>query len=133
MTKAPIIANVGSSAEASKVSKLSKKELGKQIGGMPDEWDRKNLEVIINLYDKTFSGRLKRMKHDIDFEQALKKHNPDSDRHDGMWMPADLQEVIEAAYPSFWTNVRHKRWFLEKFPVFTIKSTKDSTGVISAE
>jgi hypothetical protein len=125
MSKKPIELNVSSSDETNQLKKLSKKEIGKQISGNPDNWDFKNLSTIIDLYKKTFPGRLDRMKHDVDVEVALSPKETTMDRHDGMWMPADLQEVLEAAYPSFWTNRKHKSWFLRKFPVFKIKERKE--------
>jgi len=100
------------------------KEKAKAIGGNPDEWDYKNLKTIIDLYDKAYPGRLKAMKTDVDVENALSGRDKfgllskDSDFRASMWMPADLQVVIEKGYPTLWTNNKHIAWFLKRFPIF---------------
>lgn len=116
--------NVESDSDISQLKKLSKKELGKNTNGNPDEWDYKNLKVLIDSYNKAYPGRLKKMAEDYRTEYRLSGRNEfgvvskDSDMRFAMWMPADLQGVIEAAYPSFWVNKKHMAWFISKFPIF---------------
>lgn len=117
--------NAASSSESTQMSKKSRKEIGKEIGGNPDEWDQKNLQRLIDTYEKAFPGRLKRMKEDERVEAALSNRTKDfgviskeSDLRVAFWMPEDLQEVIERGYPSLWTNKKHIAWFLKRFPLF---------------
>lgn len=113
-----------SPAEEQVVKKMSKKELGKSIHGNPDEWDRKNLEVLINSYEQAHPGRLTKMASDYKVERALSTRNDygvvseQSNARFVMWMPEDLQKVIQKGYPSIWTNERHLHWFLKRFPIF---------------
>lgn len=122
--KKAISLNVASSDEASRLSKLSRKEQGKQIRDNPDEWDVKNIQVLIGSYEKAYPGRLKRMYHDMKIEYAASGRDEygvvagQSDSRLAMWMPEDLQEALERVYPSIWTNKKHLIWFLKNFPTF---------------
>jgi hypothetical protein len=120
----PFQSTAGSSGEETRLGKLSLKEKAKMQGGNPDEWDFKNLQTIIDLYNKAFPGRLNSMKNGVLTENAIGGDNEygelskDSGFRKTMWMPADLQQVIEAGYPSIWTNQKHLTWFLKRFPIF---------------
>lgn len=102
----------------------SKKEIGKSITGMPDEFDEKNIKSLIDSYELAHQGRLKRMATDYAIERSLSTRDKygtvskDSESRFVMWMPADLQQVLQKGYPSIWTNERHLHWFLKRFPVF---------------
>lgn len=123
--KLGIKANIGSSSEANTLAKKGKKELGKDITDMPDAWDVKNIQTLIDTYEKAYPGRLGRMAQDYKVELALSGRSKDygliskdSDMRTAFWLPEDLQQVIEAAYPSLWTNKRHLAWFVKNFPIF---------------
>lgn len=124
MNKKAITLNVSSSDEASKLKKLSKKEIGKNIGGDPDDWDYNNIKVLMDSYEKAYPGRLQRMSNDYRLEYALSGRDKygivsgDADRRLVMWMPADLEQVVSASYPSLWTNKKHMAWFIRRFPIF---------------
>lgn len=134
MAKKGITVNVGSSSEAAALKKMSKKELGRLQGGNPDETDEKWITIWIEMYERAYPGRIRRMISDLKVEIALSgidKHavvSKDSDMVKAFWLPADLQEVLEASYPSFWVNPKHARWFCRHFPQFAFitytKATK---------
>lgn len=119
-----------SSGEADALDKLSRKEIGKGIGSNPDDWDYRNIATLVEIYDKAHPGRIKRMKSDYDVEYALSARGAhgvvasQSDTRLAMWLPGDLQEVLERGYPSIWTNKKHLRWFLRKFPQFRATQTE---------
>lgn len=116
--------NAASGAEESKLGKMSVKEKGKAIGGTPDEWDKKNIQDLIDSYDKAYPGRLKAMKSDVDVETALSGRtvhgeiSKESELRVGFWLPEDLQMVMEQGYPSLWTNKKHAQWFMNNFKIF---------------
>lgn len=124
MKKRGITPNVSSSGEADKLKKLSKKEIGKNIGGNPDATDEKWIHIWIDMYEKAYPGKIGRMAKDVAVEIALtpvNKHveiSKDSEMRRAFWLPEDLQQVLEASYPSFWTNKKHAEWFCRKFPQF---------------
>jgi len=94
------------SAVDSAFAKLSKKEMGRAIGGNPDSTDRKNIRIWLDMYNKAYPGRLDRMVKDVvlEVEQSdMNKHaelSADSALRKAFWLPNDLQEVFERAYPS---------------------------------
>lgn len=113
------------SDDAGALAKLNAKGKGKDIQGDPDEWDYKNIQAWLALYEKAYPGRIRKMSDDIKVELALSGRTKDFGEIDAnselrlsMWLPADLQEIMEAAYPTFWTNKKHLAWFLNHFPVF---------------
>ena len=123
--KKALQSNAASSGEETAMGKKSLKEQGKDIGGDPDEWDRKNLEMIIEIYRKAFPGRLESMANDVKVEAALSGRtkdfgeiSKDSELRVGFWLPEDLQAVIERGYPSLWTNKKHAQWFMNNFKEF---------------
>lgn len=112
---------------AEEIGKRSQKEIGKDIGSVPDEWDYKNLKVLIESYEKAYPGILRKLESDAKVELALSTRdntysvfNKESEGRKMMWLPQELQEVLEAAYPSLWTNKDHLHWFLKRFPQFRI-------------
>lgn len=116
--------NVGSSGEAAKLSKLGKKDIGKDVGGNPDATDEKWIQIWLDMYEKAYPGKIRKMSEDVKVEIALsgiKKHsvvNEGSEMRKAFWLPDDLQQVLEASYPSFWVNPKHIAWFCRHFPVF---------------
>lgn len=123
-----------SSAEFSKLAKMSQKELGRQqAGGMPDDWDYENIERAIKIYDKSHPGVIKRMYDDVCTEVALSgisKHGEVlGGVRKGFWLPSKtgssdfgLQEWLEKAYPSLWQEPKHYKWFIRKFPQFAYET-----------
>ena len=126
--KRGIKVNVGSEAEASKLKKMSRKELGKDIGGDPDATDEKWIQIWVDMYEKAYSGKIRRMGADVATELALSSLNKnlevskEANMRKAFWLPDDLQQVLEASYPSFWTNPKHAEWFVRKFPQFAFKT-----------
>lgn len=123
-----------SSAEFSKLSKLSKKELGDaRASSTPDEWDYENIDRAIKVFNKAYPGLITRMYNDVCTEMALtgiSKHailNEQSGFQKGFWLPSSprkdgsfgLAEWMERAYPSLWREPKHARWFMRKFPQFS--------------
>ena len=126
--KKGIKVNVSSSGEASALKKMSKKELGNAQHGNPDQTDEKWIQIWIKLYERAYPGRLGRMANDVATEVALSsltKHavvNETAGMQKAFWLPEDLQQVLEASYPSFWTNQKHIRWFCRHFPQFAFET-----------
>ena len=103
----------------------NRKQLGQEIQGDPDEWDRKNIQNFIDLFERAFPGQIAKLKSDYAVELALSGRTKDfseiskaSEMRLSMWLPGGLQEVLEQAYPSIWTNKKHLSWFLKEFPQF---------------
>lgn len=120
-----------SSAEFSKLAKMSQKELGRaQSSGTPDEWDYENIERAIKVYDKSHPGIISRMYNDVCNEIALSGMSKHGEVlggvRKGFWLPSKtgetdfgLQEWMEKAYPSLWQDKKHCEWFIRKFPQFS--------------
>lgn len=103
----------------------NRKQLGNEVRGEPDEWDRKNIQNFINLFEKAWPGQIAKLKSEYDVELALSGRtkdyseiSKDSEMRLSMWLPGGLQDVLEQAYPSFWTNKKHLAWFLSNWPIF---------------
>ena len=136
--KAPIQETV-SSAEFSKLTKLSQKELGDtQASSMPDDWDFENIEQALGRFEYDHPGLINKMYNDVCTEIALSgiKKNADLGQgiRKGFWLPAspkknkfDLQKWMEQAYPSFWRDKKHMRWFMRKFPQFSFEYATNRT------
>jgi hypothetical protein len=122
-----------SSAEFSKLAKMNQKELGRTIGqGDPDRWDEENIERIIKIYEHSHPGVIDKIYNDVCTEIALSgmsKHGEVmAGVQKGFWLPGplnekdySLQEWMERAYPSLWTNKKHSRWFMRHFPQFSFE------------
>lgn len=122
-----------SSAEFSKLAKLPQKKLGdQQASGTPDRWDYENIEQALGRFEYEHPGMIERMYNQVCVEMALTKIKSTGDLGSGVrkgfWLPSspngkgfDLQKWMEAAYPSFWRNERHLRWFCRKFPQFSFE------------
>lgn len=108
-----------------------------KIVGMPDEWDRKNLQTIINNFKKRkfkVEGIVITGKTFIELEvaDARRMHgyddtgNPenvkavDSDSRAVMAMPRELDSIIQEAYPTMFRDKAHFFWFIHHFPEFKI-------------
>jgi hypothetical protein len=122
-----------SESDAKGLTKKSSKQIGKDMGGNPDATDEKWIQIWIDMYDKAYPGRIRKMINDVAVEIALsdiKKHSvvsEDSEMRRAFWLPAELAEVLEASYPSFWTNQKHIRWFCRHFPQFAFDTYTKAT------
>lgn len=122
-----------SSAEFSKLGKLSQKELGDtQASQMPDEWDFQNIEQALGRFEVDHPRLIEKMFNDVCTEMALSGIKSTGEvgggLRKGFWLPNsprkgkfDLQKWMEQAYPSFWRNEKHARWFMRKFPQFSFE------------
>ena len=112
------------------LAKLSVKERGKAMadGQMPDEWDYKNISKELKRYEARHPGLIARMANGVYQEilaSDITKHavlSQDSGLQKAFWLPNDLQIWLEMAYPTFWANKKHIRWFCRKFPVFAYET-----------
>lgn len=122
-----------SSSEFSKLAKMSQKKLGdSQSAAMPDDWDFSNIEQALGRFEHENPGLIAKMFNDLCVELALSGIGKHAELGDGFrkgfWLPAkprkrgfDLQKWMEQAYPSFWRNEKHMRWFMRKFPQFSFE------------
>ena len=104
------------------LAKGSKKERSIAVDGKPDQYDVDNLTAIFEAYDRYTGGRLSRLKEENRLTRALNNKHKEAPiataEKFSFFMPQDLQDYIEALFPSIWTNKEHTRWFLKKFPEF---------------
>ena len=124
-----------SSAEFSKLSKMSNKELGDaRKSSIPDQWDYDNIERAIKVFDKAYPGLIVRMFADVCLEveaSGIDKYatiSRDSDFRKSFWLPSapksdgfGLAEWMERAYPSIWREPKHAKWFVRHFPQFSFE------------
>lgn len=86
----------------------------KDAVGMPDEWDRQNIQTIINNYHH---------KHPQDIPRAIKqgREAPDTEKGNSVMgkhvleLPAGLYATIEKAYPTMFHDKDHLAWFKKNF------------------
>ncbi len=109
------------------------------IVGMPDDWDKKNLEALIGKFCKqkftiegiTISGR---RWIDLEVADARRSHGLDgglrgndvglksegTDSHVYSAVPTPLYNAIQQSYPTLFRDKKHYYWFLRNFPIFRI-------------
>lgn len=96
---------------------------------MPDEQDKKNLEFIINLYEKTHPGEIRTAvawEKQQEFENSIGGvdkflvKNKQSDLRKVLVMPPELVGVIKESYPTLFKDRRHFSWFVRNFPIFMV-------------
>lgn len=110
----------------------------KDVIGMPTEWDKKNLTILINNFMKekfkmpngqimsgaqwaAFELKDARESHQIDNpwnEKGIKIK--DSDMRISMAMPKELWIRISDTAPTLMTDREHHQWFLKNFPQFKV-------------
>ena len=110
-----------------------------EIVGMPDQWDKKNIQAIINNFKRrkfVVEGQVITGKIFIDLEVADAKRmhqsedgfNPYNIKAKGtesravMAMPIELDKIIKEAYPTMFRDKNHFSWFIKNFPEFRIAS-----------
>lgn len=92
------------------------KPLMGDVVGMPDEWDRKNIQTIINNYHA---------KNPKDIPRAIVQGRDAPDAQYGkknssfgihrMELPAPLHKTIEEAYPLMFRDKNQFAWFKKNF------------------
>lgn len=107
------------------------------IIGMPDDWDKKNLQNLIgNFYKEKFEikeGTVVTGKQwtKLEVEDARKQHQQDGKAEHGVKIkntemrigtaiPNILWKRIEEAYPTIFRDVDHLNWFITNFPEFKV-------------
>ena len=101
------------------------KERKHAVDGEPDQDDVYNLQKLFEMYDKSTMGKLKRFCNQLAAERALNKRDEQFTHDRGVKgetlafaLPQELQQFMERYYPTIWTNPKHARWFVTKFPQF---------------
>jgi len=107
------------------MKRVAEKTGWKDIIGMPDEWDRKNLRALILNYEKEFPGKIAaaikqaREQVALDNTKFAVASNESNMRH-VLELPADLAHRIEQAYPTMFRDKQHLAWFIKNFKAFLI-------------
>jgi len=108
--------------------------------GVPDDWDKKNIETLIRNFEKrkfqvekqVISGKLfiemcvaeSKRAHQLDGANAMA--NPTGMKSKGIEarvrtsMPIVLQDEILLAYPAMFKDDTQHEWFIKNFPQFRI-------------
>lgn len=102
------------------------------VRGLPDEWDRKNIQSLIDVYDNvhpfpdpesidmlTRGIRLKRKRQQIDYNDFNELGKETALRHT-LSIPSSLLAEIKKGYPNIIKDKLQYRWFLKKFPRFRV-------------
>ena len=99
------------------------------VVGMPDEEDKKNLQFIINLYERTHPGEIGQI---ITWEKQQERENAfggadpflvknqQSGLRKVLALPPDLVGVIKESYPTLFKDRKHFSWFVRNFPMFMV-------------
>ncbi len=125
--KRGIKSSLGNTAKDTAFSKLSIKEKGQAIHSNPDSQDEIYINIWIELFERSYPRMIASMRRDVEKELTYSdtnKHaelNQASQLRKGFWLPEQLQQLMETAYPSFFTNKKHAEWFCRKFPVFSFE------------
>lgn len=100
------------------------------VVGMPDAFDKKNIQSLIRAYEATFPGRIKSIVdaeredekaegHGGTFDPYLMK-NKGSEMRKVLVMPAELVQELKTGYPTIFTDRKHFAWFVKNFPQFMV-------------
>lgn len=119
--------------------RLRDKDVGwKDVIGMPDAWDKKNLQTCINNFKtekfKLANGQVITGKQWIEAEVADAKAQhqtddvfnqfgvkiKDSELRIGTAMPRELWVRIQDTAPTLFTDKDHFAWFIKNFPEFKV-------------
>jgi hypothetical protein len=101
-----------------------------EIVGMPDAFDKKNIQSLIRAYEATFPGKIKHIVdeerreeheqgHGGTFDPYLMK-NKASEMRKVIVMPAELVQELKTGYPTIFTDKNHFAWFVRNFPQFRV-------------
>ena len=119
-----------------------KPEHWSDVVGMPDDWDKKNLQALIKKFNRrrfNVEGHIISGKALIDLcrEEAKRSHqldgsgaiaNPhgikskESGARVRMSLPIVLEREITEAYPTIFRDTQHHEWFFKNFPQFRVAS-----------
>ena len=109
-----------------------------EIVGMPDDWDKKNIQTIIENFMRrkfTIEGEVITGKIFIELEvaDAKRQHQSEnstfnkynvkvasSDARAVIAMPTVLDAIIKESYPTMFRDKNHFGWFVKNFPMFRI-------------
>lgn len=100
------------------------------VVGMPDAFDKKNIQSLIRAYEQTFPGKIKYLVdgekedeeaygHGGTFDPYLVK-NKGSDMRKVLVIPAELVQELKKGYPTIFTDKKHFAWFVKNFPQFRV-------------
>ena len=118
----------------------NKPEHWSDIQGMPDDWDKKNIETLIRNFEKRkftvegfiISGKKliqlcvaeSRRAHQLDGINALSNKlgmkSKDIEARVRLSLPTVLEAEISTAYPAMFKDDRQHEWFIKNFPQFKI-------------
>lgn len=101
-----------------------------KVVGMPDAFDKKNIQSLINAYEATFPGRIKTLIDEERKDEADNGHNgvfdpyllknKGSDMRKVLVIPAELAQELKTGYPTLFTDRNHFAWFVKNFPQFRV-------------
>lgn len=111
------------------MSRVNGKASRQEVTGLtPDEWDRKNIQRLIEIYDETFpyphvlSIKFQmddaRKTVEIDKRVATTKNNLGLSK--AMSIPTPLHSQLKKGYPAIFSDPKQTRWFLRHFPIFDL-------------
>lgn len=91
----------------------------KEVIGMPDDWDKRNIQNLIKNYHRKYPSNIPTaIKHGRELSgydtRAKLKDNVVLGRH-VLELPADLANEIELAYPTMFRDKDHLAWFKKNF------------------
>lgn len=98
---------------------MSRKDVAKAVG-MPDEWDRQNIETIIKNYDRMYPGQIKALRDEaranhIETSSGIILSGKEANRRLVLTLPIPLLRDIEESYPAMFTSRDHFNWFCKNF------------------
>lgn len=104
--------------------------VGKETIGMPDATDRKNIQALIDKFEKANPGEIAQVRKEAIAERkertaALKQNefniiHKDWDFRATGSFPPRLYKELKKSYPTIFTNKDHQAWFFKKFPQFLV-------------
>jgi hypothetical protein len=110
----------------------------KDVIGMPDAWDKKNLQTCINNFMKEkfqmpngtiitgaqwAKAELADAKHQHQSDDVFNKFGvkiKDSEMRIGTAMPNELWQRLSDTAPTLFTDKDHFAWFIKNFPQFKV-------------
>lgn len=99
-----------------------------EVVGMPDEWDKKNISIIIRKFENNpatrgqiayFLGQARQERQEVR-ELKFVKDNKQLNFKRRLVMPSALLDEIKAAYPAMFRDQKQFEWFLRNFPMFNV-------------
>ena len=110
------------------------------IVGMPDDWDKKNIEALIKKFEHrrfivegfTISGKKlidlcvaeAKRAHQLDGAGSIKNPLGIKSRDSGasvkLTLPVVLEKEITEAYPTMFRDNKHHKWFFDNFRQFRV-------------